>query len=138
MVFVSATLRSLPRLPLLLLLREGAKSVCVRACVRAWVRSFFCSGGLGECGNFIFSFFGQPSWAWRRPMRERGDKKGERLLATATTTLGFSCSHWLPVGFALSPKNFNKNFFGRFVCKGLSNNLLNNFFWSYFSNCFYG
>ncbi len=49
---------------------------------------------------FVF-FFGQPGWAWRRPMRERGDKKGGRLLATATTTLVFSCSHWVPIGFAL-------------------------------------
>jgi hypothetical protein len=73
--------------------------------------------------DFFFNLFflGQQGWAWRRPMRERGDKKGGRLLATVTTTLGFSCSHWVPVGCAhLTQKNFNKNFFGRFVCRGWS------------------
>jgi len=68
---------------------------------------------------FVF-FFGQPGWAWRRPMRERGDKKGGRLLATATTTLVFSCSHWVPIGPKTSIKTFPN-----VLCAGglLSNNL---------------
>jgi hypothetical protein len=73
----------------------------VRACVRGFVRSFDVED-LASAGRFDFYFFlGQAGWAWHRPMRERGDKKGGRLLAATTTTLVFSCSHWVPVGFAL-------------------------------------
>jgi hypothetical protein len=94
MVFVFATLRRLSRL---LFFAFFARVRSLSACVRSFVRSFAVED-LASAGFFLF---GQPGWAWRRPMRERGDKKGGRLLATATTTLVFSCSHWVPIGFAL-------------------------------------
>jgi hypothetical protein len=55
MVFVFATLRRLSSSPLLLLLREGAKSVCVRACERGFVRSSAVED-LASAGILFFLF----------------------------------------------------------------------------------